>query len=404
MLPTGDEVDVPVITNISFIDPAGRYQETQYTIDNSSLSGRETHVDIVYSSEEGATSSGGLEVERIDLWPVFDSSDRAQETQISLDNVTGADTLPPRFTTHAQTHVVRYYKDPANKDDNGPWIDVEVIDQLSVVDGADRGQETQLYLEWLDEQADPADPEISDPGGETAIDPPWRIDPFQNIIDWFSSEWIIVNFIIQSSYTDAAASGATTPIPRSTCTANFYLTGYQTQLFYDGTTALLLKSGSGPVTLGPGTGSPISWSYSGGGADVHTVPPYTYLGHGLGLRHFFPKSRPPTASPFMGYTQDAGTTHATNPWFDTLTVELDVFGYLADGPYTIPSQPDVAQCLFASTFEVSTGTNADTISTRTLDFSTITATYNGIDYSPVALISADATSIKIALKKARPTA
>lgn len=168
-------VDVPVITKISFIDPVERYQETQYTIDNSGTANREVHVDEVH----GAGIS--LAVERIDKWTVLDPNDRGQETQISMDNVTGADSVPPHFSTHLKTHVVRY----KNPDDADVWIDSELIDQFTVLDPNDRGQETIVTLNNPqnddDAQANPDDPEISDPFND--VDPPWRTDPFQNIID-----------------------------------------------------------------------------------------------------------------------------------------------------------------------------------------------------------------------------
>ncbi len=111
--------------------------------------------------------------------PVFDAQDRAQETQITLDNVTGATSNPPHFETHKRTHVVRYF----NPDDHTQYIDSELIDELQVVDPNSRAQETQFTLnnpQTNDAQADPSDPEISDTAN--GIDAPWRTDPFQNII------------------------------------------------------------------------------------------------------------------------------------------------------------------------------------------------------------------------------
>lgn len=177
-------VDVPVITAISFVDRSDRGQETQHSIDNSSNSARVTHVDIVYHTNPDTSqdTTKQLPVERIDIWKVIDPKDRYQETELTLDNVTGADSTPPSFTTHLKTHVVRY-KNPDDPDNT--WIDSELIDEFVVVDGSDRHQETHYYLNNPqtddDAQADPNDPEISD--SNNGIDPAWRTDPFQNIVN-----------------------------------------------------------------------------------------------------------------------------------------------------------------------------------------------------------------------------
>jgi hypothetical protein len=184
-MPNGNTVNIPVVTKISFIDAAERYQETQYSIDNSAQGQRTIHVDDITPSAE--VTGDPLKVERVDTWRVGDAPDRAQETFLSFDNVTGGDTKPPRFTTHLKTHVVRYKNDP----DDGNWIDSELIDQFIVLDAVDRGQETVCSLNWppgtFDNDgkeiviASLDDPDISDT--DNGIDPPWRTDPFQNIID-----------------------------------------------------------------------------------------------------------------------------------------------------------------------------------------------------------------------------
>jgi hypothetical protein len=169
-------VDVPVITKISFIDPADRYQEWQYSIENSAQGLRLAHVDNVQG--DGAN----LLVERVDKWVVTDIPDRVQETQLEMDNVTGADSVPPHFSTHLETHVVRY----KNPDDSDVWIESELIDKFIVHDPVDRGQDTIFALANPqnddDAQANPDDPDISD-AGSFIIDPPWRTDPFQNIVN-----------------------------------------------------------------------------------------------------------------------------------------------------------------------------------------------------------------------------
>lgn len=174
-LPSGQTVLVPVITSITFIDPTRRGQETQFTIDNSGDGDREAHVDQV---------NGLLPVERIDLWKYLDPVRRGQETQMSIDNKTMGEDPPPYFINHERTHIVRYKGDSAED-----WIESELIDELRVVDPVRRGQEIFYTLNNPqnddDAQADPSDPDISD--STNGVDPPWRTDPFQNIVD-FASE------------------------------------------------------------------------------------------------------------------------------------------------------------------------------------------------------------------------
>lgn len=171
-------VDIPVITQISFIDPNDRYQEIQFTIDNSAQGTRRVHVVTLHSADDDADH---LQVERIDTWPVFDAADRGQETQNSLDNVTGEDAQPlPHFSTHVKTHCVTYQ----SGDDTSTTIITELIDEFAVFDVNDRGQDTHYVLTGNPPPGkytmDPSDPDISDSGN--GIDPPWRTDPFQNIV------------------------------------------------------------------------------------------------------------------------------------------------------------------------------------------------------------------------------
>lgn len=183
-LPSGAQVDVKVITGLTVVDASDRYQETQFTIDNTSTSSRTVHIDTIYASTPDGQQDFGssIQVERIDVWPVTDATDRAQETQVTFDNVTGATSIPPHFSTHQRTHLVKY-RGVSNPD---VWIESELIDEVRVLDGSDRFQETWLTLNQpqndTDAAADPADADISDSGN--GIDPAWRTDPFQNIVNF----------------------------------------------------------------------------------------------------------------------------------------------------------------------------------------------------------------------------
>lgn len=207
-LPGGSTVLVPVITQITFNDPVDRGQDTQYTVDNSGKSDR--HVHVAWVGVDGSTDASenpdtsqptpddAIAVERIDLWKVLDSVDRGQETDPAPDNKTYNPDGPPYFTTHKKTHVVRYLNTP----DDGNWIESELIDQINMLDPVERAQETDFTLNNppgtddgqgnLIVQADPNAPDITDSGDN--VDPPWRIDPFQNLVKIGAGYLLYVQF------------------------------------------------------------------------------------------------------------------------------------------------------------------------------------------------------------------
>lgn len=189
--PDGTSVLFPVITQISFIDPVDRYQETRYTIDNSGNADRDVHIAWVGDGQNANETEDAdpdaqvpddvLAVQRIDRWKILDAVERNQETQIAPDNRTKDKNGPPYFTTHLKTHVLRVVNDP----DDGSWIETEVIDQISILDPVDRNQETIITLQNpagepdgegnLIYKADKDDPTID------AVKP-YKTDPFQNIV------------------------------------------------------------------------------------------------------------------------------------------------------------------------------------------------------------------------------
>ncbi len=228
ILPSGDTIKVPVITQISFVDPFERHQETEHHIDNSDQSNRVVHVDAVHSvdvdengvpteEQPAVDTAESLYVERIDTWNAVDPFERHQETQLSLDNRTGNDLVPPHFSTHERTHIYRYHQDPNNPDDDGAWIDSELIDEFTVLDPLNRGQETHYILtnptneEFragdLSGQADATDPDltIGDGSGEGTQGNPVRLDPFQNIVNYSSGNYVVIVF--------EWAEMATNPLP-----------------------------------------------------------------------------------------------------------------------------------------------------------------------------------------------
>jgi hypothetical protein len=203
-LPGGSTVLVPVITEISFIDPVNQAQETVYTIDNSGNADRDIHVASVKgdgTTDETGQDTSGMQVERLDLWRVLDLIEKGQETFIGFDSKTVAQPpdAPPYFTTHLKTHVVRYQNDP----DDGNFIDSELIDSFSVIDPVHQGQETQFSLPGNPAGTDDGnghmvvtatadDPDITD--SDNGVDPPWRLDPFQNIVSFSGGYLLDVSF------------------------------------------------------------------------------------------------------------------------------------------------------------------------------------------------------------------
>ena len=135
---------------------------------------------------------------------------QGQETFYAPDNKTfDSSAVPnfktPYFTTHEKTHVVKYINTP----DDGNWIKSELIDKWKYRDAVDQAQETEFFLSNPPDNQDisgitvgtdsdgttttvAVDPNLPDISGSgNNVDPPWRLDPFQNLVD-FSGGGIFV--------------------------------------------------------------------------------------------------------------------------------------------------------------------------------------------------------------------
>jgi hypothetical protein len=208
-LPNGGTVDVPVITQIKFLDVVDQGQESEFTVTNTAEANRDVRTasisgDGTAPDETGNSSSdtSQLQIERIDTWRVRDVVAQGQETFFAPDNRTfDSSAVPdfktPYFITHEQTHVVKYINTP----DDGNWIKSELIDKWKYRDVVDQAQETEFFLSNPPDNqdisgirvdtdsdgnttvaVDPTLPDISD--SNSSIDPPWRLDPFQNVVDF----------------------------------------------------------------------------------------------------------------------------------------------------------------------------------------------------------------------------
>lgn len=176
-------VKLKVLDKISFIDAKSQYQEYQFSFNNTPTADRVTH------SEKAGDE---LDVERIDKLSVIDAKDYFQESLFSF--------LRYQEGVHLKTHKAKIYA--LNSDgtkDEGIWIEVERVDQISFVDPKAQYQEYIYELKWPD-LADPEwdyqdlAPVVTD-YDNTTINPPWRMDPFQNIINSsFGDQYLLITF------------------------------------------------------------------------------------------------------------------------------------------------------------------------------------------------------------------
>jgi hypothetical protein len=179
--PSDSDIIVLVIDEITFIDPKDKYQQTTWSLDNSNASSRDVHAFTITGSD-GASK---LSVERIDQYDALDPKDHYQETRTTLDNASEARfaiDYAPTGADSRTTHDVKIYSK-----DGSSWLVMRRTDSFSVTDPKDRYQETTFTLDNKDLDAgDPAptnlDPPTTDWDG-TTINPPWRFDPYQNVID-----------------------------------------------------------------------------------------------------------------------------------------------------------------------------------------------------------------------------
>ncbi len=194
-LPNGSYVYIPVLERIPFSVAADQYQEHVMYLRNDANSSRVTHIRDVPNLDNTET----IQVERIDKWPVKTMAEQAQERIYYLKNLDPPPILPDGTNdpAHEKVHYVRYFQN--NDVNSDAWVDVELIDKLKVTVAAEQYQEWQLFLRH-DEPGD----EIADPGvnygpvtigfcdpnldianaGTLELDPPYRLDPFQNIIQF----------------------------------------------------------------------------------------------------------------------------------------------------------------------------------------------------------------------------
>jgi hypothetical protein len=167
-------VDLKVIDKILFRDEKDYGQEWELTFNNNLDAGRETKVVEIGEDK--------LKVERINsLFSKHDTRGIFQEWETIFDNSQN----PP---VHYKTHKRKIYALNKDKTKNKDvWIEVQRIDKIWFKDEKDNGQERIWELVWPDNENPEWDytdlPKPDKRWDKTTINPPWRLDPFQTIVD-----------------------------------------------------------------------------------------------------------------------------------------------------------------------------------------------------------------------------
>jgi hypothetical protein len=196
-------VDIPVNYDATFVTAADQYQEGHFYFNNSSTSSRKTRVQRVQST----TTGDYIEVERIQSFFTKTAAEQYQETEWVMANADPPPVQPDGTDTpsHEKKHVVRFFKD--NDDSSQNWVDVELIDQLNATLPQDQYQEYHLFMKNADlgdVVNDPSvpydvtkgfcDPSLDLAPTEEGFDPPYRIDPLQNIVNFSSPTLAVVTW------------------------------------------------------------------------------------------------------------------------------------------------------------------------------------------------------------------
>lgn len=218
----GDTVDIPVLNRVPFVVAAEQYQERVAYFRNDATADRKMHIRRLYDNAGGGSF---IDVERIDKLPDKVMQEQAQERIYYLKN-----TDPPPITSHGENdprhervHYVRYYKN--NNQSTDIWVDVEMIDRMKITIAAEQYQEWILYLKhaltdniitdarvpWSPIMVGFCDPSLPLAEQYEGIDPPYRTDPFQNIIGFRKSvEEVPTGDVWRYATLTAACGGAST--------------------------------------------------------------------------------------------------------------------------------------------------------------------------------------------------
>ncbi len=218
-------IDVPVIYKANFKTMAEQAQERLFFIDNSFTGDRKTRTQTVRNPQHPTMR---VECERIQRIKTKTLAEQAQEHFWYIVN----DDPPPAHAdgsffndnpSHEKKHFVRYQGkrleagEPVDEPD--AWVDIELIDTIKIHCPTEQHQDYLLYPRWpRPEDQDPVD-DAEDPfqpltlaicnedlelieGPDNDIDPPYRLDPFQNIVNvhWPREEGVVEQIFIFRRY------------------------------------------------------------------------------------------------------------------------------------------------------------------------------------------------------------
>jgi hypothetical protein len=331
-------VDIPVLYRAKIVIAADQYQEQWIYFDNSSASSRKVRIQKVQNT--GQTAS--IDCERINSFFTKSAADQYQEHEWVLDNKD-----PPPIQqdgsdspAHEKKHIVRYFRD---NDASATFaVDCELIDELKIVLAAEQYQEYEVFT-LNPELGDPIDDNsvpykvtkgFCDPGLDLApldgLDPPYRLDPFQNIVNLIGSPWLFFNVILAGGDTGNINPGG--PFPPQLDTSHVYsfghLTGYEMHR-----AAPLAGSSSGTFTVGgntynysglanPSAGASFSdWTVCG--FDIPEVP---FAGLAVAVR------AKASGSAYLHYPNDANPQPG---WLDTLSITAEFLAWNGTGPFNV---------------------------------------------------------------------
>lgn len=198
-------VDILVAGAAALQDPKNSTQEYGLVFNNSETGSRFGHT---YTVKNPSDESQTLDVERPDALVITDPKDSSQDTGLVFRN----NDPPPRGKdwqegdpSHYAVRVVRYCKD--NDPNAATWIDSEWIDAFAISDPKSNAQDRGYVMRWptvgdpINDPTDPFNPVFCsvdptlplDDRQPATINPPWRTDPLQNIVNvkWGGSYFIV---------------------------------------------------------------------------------------------------------------------------------------------------------------------------------------------------------------------
>lgn len=163
-------VELKVIDNIRFYSGRDKGQEVEYSFSNDPSSNRETDAFTVVGE-----TGDEVEVEIIRKLFSYNGRDNGQDAEWSFF---GNNSFPPH---HLETFDKKIYGDNGTNLDR--WIEVRRVRAIKFYNGRDKGRDTEIRLNW-DAYSDYTNlSPVHTQWDDTDINPPWRLDPFQQIIN-----------------------------------------------------------------------------------------------------------------------------------------------------------------------------------------------------------------------------